>query len=138
MFDPRPLPKKEGRIFCCHIWSTAQRLWSEVRGRYRSVRGPRCRPAIISVEHRQWFDLSTWEPSAALALGRVGWAHRGMGVDPWCMGSWGLMSTKQYAKIRADAGAVASVGGRLGEEQLWCFRAYCERRSVTWMGISSG
>ena len=46
-----------------------------------------------------------------------------MGVGPWCLGFRLLMRTKQYAHIRADAGAVASVGGRAGEEQLWRFRS---------------
>ena len=62
-----------------------------------------------------------------------GRAHRAMGVDPWCLGFRLLMRTKQYAHIRADAGAVASVGGRLGEEQLWRFAIEARRRrSRSW------
>ena len=45
-----------------------------------------------------------------------------MGVYPWCLGLRMLMGTKQYASIRADPGAVASVGGHHGEQQLWRFR----------------
>ena len=46
-------------------------------------------------------------------MDRLGvWEHQAMRVDPWCMSLRSSTSTKQYAKIWADAGAVTSVVGR--------------------------
>ena len=42
--------------------------------------------------------------SGWVGLGRV---HSAAGVDPWRLGVWLLMSTKQHAKIRADSAFVA-------------------------------